>query len=40
MKKTKFMLKPLADESYQIAADQNIETASYFISPMVSGYYR
>ena len=33
-------LKPMADESYQIAADQNVETASYFISPMVSGYFR
>ena len=33
-------IKPMADESYQIAADQNIETASYFISPMVSGYFR
>jgi hypothetical protein len=34
------MIKPMADESYQIAADQNIETASYFSSPMVSGYFR
>ena len=34
------LLKPLADESYQIAADQNVETASYFISPMISGYFR
>tara|TARA_R110000868_G_scaffold176318_4_gene413889 strand:+ start:286 stop:1005 length:720 start_codon:yes stop_codon:yes gene_type:complete len=34
------MIKPMADESYQIAAEQNIETASYFISPMVSGYFR
>lgn len=34
------LLKPLADEAYQIAADQNIETASYFISPMISGYFR
>ena len=33
-------LKPMADESYQIAADQNVESASYFISPMVSGYFR
>jgi len=34
------MIKPMADESYQIAADQNIETSSYFISPMVGGYFR
>lgn len=33
-------LKALADESYQIAADQNIETAQQYISPMVSGYWR
>lgn len=34
------MLKPLADESYQIAASQNIETAQQYISPMISGYFR
>jgi len=34
------LLKPLADESYQIAADQNIETAQQYISPMISGYFR
>ena len=34
------MLKPLADEAYGIAASQNIETAQYFISPMISGYFR
>ena len=34
------MLKPLADESYSIAAAQNIETAQQYISPMVSGYFR
>jgi hypothetical protein len=33
-------LKPMADESYQIAADQNVETAQQYISPMISGYYR
>jgi hypothetical protein len=33
-------LKPMADESYQIAADQNVETAQQFISPMISGYFR
>jgi hypothetical protein len=34
------ILKPMADEAYQIAADQNVETASTFISPMISGYFR
>ena len=34
------LLKPLADEAYQIAVQQNVETAQYYISPMVSGYYR
>jgi hypothetical protein len=34
------ILKPMADESYQIAADQNVETAQQYISPMVSGYFR
>ena len=34
------MLKPLADESYQIAAMQNVETAQQYISPMISGYFR
>lgn len=33
-------LKAMADESYQIAADQNIETAQQYISPQLSGYYR
>lgn len=33
-------LKPFADEAYQIAADQNVETAQQYISPMISGYYR
>jgi hypothetical protein len=33
-------LKPMADESYQIAADQNVETAQQYISPMISGYFR
>jgi len=32
-------LKPLADESYQIAADQNTEYVQVYISPMVSGYF-
>jgi len=34
------MLKPLADEAYQIAASQNVETAQQYISPQVSGYFR
>jgi len=33
-------IKPFADEAYQIAADQNIETAQQYISPMISGYFR
>lgn len=32
-------LKPLADESYQIAANQNVEYAPVYISPMLSGYF-
>ena len=34
------MLKPLADESYSIAASQNIETAAQYISPQISSYFR
>jgi hypothetical protein len=34
------MIKPLADESYQIAAMQNIENAPTYISPMISSYFR
>ena len=34
------MLKPLADEAYQKAATQNVETANLYISPMVNGYWR
>ena len=34
------MLKPLADEAYQIAADQNVEYAATYISPQIQGYYR
>ena len=33
-------LKPFADEAYQIAASQNVETAQQYISPTISGYYR
>lgn len=34
------IFKPQADEAYQIAAEQNVETASYYISPQISGYFR
>jgi hypothetical protein len=34
------ILKPMADEAYQIAAAQNVETAQQYISPMISGYFR
>lgn len=34
------IFKPMADESYQIAATQNVETAQQYISPQVSGYWR
>jgi hypothetical protein len=34
------IMKPMADESYAIAAAQNIETAQQYISPMLSGYFR
>lgn len=34
------ILKPAADESYQIAADQDVEYANTYISPQVSGYFR
>lgn len=34
------MLKPLADESYSIAIQQNVETAQQYISPQISGYFR
>lgn len=34
------LLKPFADESYQIAVNQNVETAQQYISPTISGYFR
>lgn len=34
------MLKPLADESYAVAAEQNTEYAQVYISPSLSGYWR
>ena len=33
-------LKQLADEAYDIAAAQNIETAAFYISPIMAGYFR
>lgn len=33
-------LKAVADESYQIAAAQNVETAQQYISPQLAGYFR
>lgn len=34
------MLKPLADEAYNIAAMQNEESAQQYISPQISSYFR
>lgn len=34
------VLKPLADEAYTVAAEQNVETAQQYISPQISGYWR
>jgi len=34
------IMKPMADESYDIAAAQNVETAAYYLSPQISGYFR
>jgi len=34
------ILKPMADEAYLVAAEQNVETAQQYISPMLSGYFR
>jgi len=34
------LLKPLADESYDIAARQNVETAQQYISPTIASYFR
>lgn len=33
-------LKAFADEAYDTAADQNVETAQQYISPQLSGYWR
>lgn len=34
------ILAPLADDAYNIAAQQNVETAQQYITPMISGYFR
>ena len=34
------IMKPMADEAYQIASMQNVETAAFYISPSTSGYWR
>jgi hypothetical protein len=34
------LMKPLSDEAYTVAAEQNVETAAQYISPQISGYYR
>jgi len=34
------LMKPLSDESYDIAAAQNVETAQQYISPTISSYFR
>jgi len=33
-------LKGMADEAYNIFADQNVETAQFFVSPVISSYWR
>ena len=33
-------LKAVADESYNVAAYQDVEQASQYISPQIVGYYR
>jgi hypothetical protein len=34
------LLKPLADDAYIVAAEQNVETAQQYISPQIQGYFR
>lgn len=34
------MLKALADEAYQIAANRNVESSSVYISPQIASYWR
>ncbi len=33
-------LAPMADKSYAAASDRNVESAQFYISPIVSGYWR
>lgn len=33
-------LKAVADESFSLAAEQDVENAPFFISPMLGGYYK
>ena len=33
-------LKPMADETYAVAAAQNVEYVQQYISPQISGYFR
>lgn len=34
------ILKPMSDEAYDIASRQNVETANFYLSPQISGYFR
>jgi len=34
------ILKPLADEAWQIASTQNTEASNFYVSPVLNGYYR
>lgn len=34
------LMKPMADEAYDIASRQNVETAQQYISPQIAGYFR
>ena len=34
------MLKDAADEAYLIASTQNVETSAFYVSPVLSGYFR
>lgn len=34
------LIKPAADEAYDIASRQNVETAQQYISPQIAGYFR
>lgn len=33
-------IKPLSDEAYDTAHDQNVETSAFYVSPQLSGYWR